>query len=341
MFLFDFEWKKFSVPAETKAKLPPILDLNKTLIDKLSRPEEATAAGATREQSKVATTWLGHACFLVQLEGVNILFDPVFSERCSPNQWAGPKRYTPPPCKLDELPRIDIVVISHNHYDHLDLATVRTLHKNHTPYFYVPLGNKEWFDSIGIKSKVFECDWWDEHELTFHDNASKIKVTCTPCQHFTGRSLTDHYKTLWASWVVQSVPKSNAEKSVKVFFGGDTGYRYVAKGADENNVPCCPAFKEIGERIGPFDLSMIPIGAYSPRWFMSPVHCSPEDAVMVHLDVKSKRSVGMHWGTWVLTDEDVTEPPKRLKAEMERRGLDANTFNTMQIGETLVVNVQE
>jgi N-acyl-phosphatidylethanolamine-hydrolysing phospholipase D len=96
---------------------------------------------------------------LVQLEGVNILFDPVFSERCSPNQWAGPKRYTPPPCKLDELPRIDIVVISHNHYDHLDLATVQTLHKNHTPYFYVPLGNKEWFDSIGIKSKVFECDW--------------------------------------------------------------------------------------------------------------------------------------------------------------------------------------
>lgn len=103
-------------------------------------------------------TW-DSACFLVQLEGVNILFDPVFSERCSPNQWAGPKRYTPPPCKLDELPRIDIVVISHNHYDHLDLATVKTLQKDHTPYFYVPLGNKEWFDSIGIKSKVVECDW--------------------------------------------------------------------------------------------------------------------------------------------------------------------------------------
>jgi len=119
---------------------------------------------------------------------------------------------------------------------------------------------------------------WDEHEHSFHDNKSGVKVICTPCQHFTGRSLTDHYKTLWASWVIESVPKTTAtatsteeevgerEKPVKVFFGGDTGYRYVPKGADENAMPTCPAFKEIGERIGPFDLSMIPIGAYSPRW---------------------------------------------------------------------------
>ncbi|KAG0007529.1 hypothetical protein BGZ80_004565, partial [Entomortierella chlamydospora] len=115
---------------------------------------------------------------------------------------------------------------------------------------------------------------------------------------------------------------------------------YVPKGADEDEMPYCPAFKEIGNRIGPFDLSMIPIGAYSPRWFMSPIHCSPEDAVRLHEDIKSKRSVGMHWGTWVLTNEDVTEPPKRLEAAMRKRGHDPNTFNVIQIGESLVVDAK-
>ncbi|KAI8354759.1 beta-lactamase superfamily domain-containing protein [Mortierella sp. GBAus27b] len=337
MLLGEFDWKRAAITADTK--LPDILNLDKILLESLSRPKDGAENGA--QHKNVATTWLGHACFLVQLEGVNILFDPVFSDRCSPIQWAGPKRYTPPPCKLDELPRIDLVVISHNHYDHLDLATIRTLQKHHRPYFYVPLGNKTWFHSIDIKDKVVECDWWDEHEHTFHDDKSSVKVTCTPCQHFTGRSLTDTNMTLWASWVVQTIPKHESEKSVKVFFGGDTGYRYVAKGKNEEDVPCCPAFKEIGERIGPFDLSMIPIGAYSPRWFMSPIHCSPEDAVLVHMDIKSKRSVGMHWGTWTLTDEAAEEPPVRLKAAMEKHGLDANTFDTIQIGETLIVDVQE
>ncbi|KAF8954818.1 hypothetical protein BGZ46_002811 [Entomortierella lignicola] len=323
-------------------KLPNVRDLDKGLIETFSFPkkqEDPVVASVARHES-VVTTWLGHACFLVQLEGVNILFDPVFSERCSPSQWAGPKRITPPPCKLDDLPRIDIVIISHNHYDHLDLTTVKKLQNDHEPYFYVPLGNKAWFNSIGIKSKVTECDWWDEHENTFHDDKSAVKVTCTPCQHFTGRSLTDRNDTLWASWAVQTVPKNESEKVTKVFFGGDTGYRYVPKGADEDEMPHCPAFKEIGDRIGPFDFSMIPIGAYSPRWFMSPIHCSPEDAVRLHEDIKSKRSVGMHWGTWVLTNEDVTEPPKRLEAYMKKRGHDPNTFNVMEIGESLIVDTK-
>ncbi|KAF9163587.1 hypothetical protein DFQ26_002343 [Actinomortierella ambigua] len=332
--MLEWDVKRTKISAETK--LPKILPLDKPLIESLGTPVEQNTS-----RDKVATTWLGHACFLVQINGVNILYDPVFSDRCSPSQFVGPKRYTPPPCKLDGLPRIDIVVISHNHYDHLDLTTVQSLHKEHAPYFFVPLGNKSWFDSVGIQdSKVIECDWWDAHVVRFHNNTTPIKVTCTPCQHFTGRSVHDHYRTLWASWAVQTLPPENAsEKPIKVFFGGDTGYRYVPKGADENSVPTCPVFKEIGEREGPFDLSMIPIGAYSPRWFMSPIHCSPEDAVRLHEDVRSKRSIGMHWGTWILTDEDVTEPPKRLEAEMKNRGHDPNTFNTMQIGETLVVDV--
>ncbi|KAG0317493.1 hypothetical protein BGZ99_006278 [Dissophora globulifera] len=332
--MFEFDRSRSKVTKETK--LPTVLDLNMPLINTFSQPKQGAEEGARGD--KVSTTWLGHACFLLQLEGVNILFDPVFSDRCSPSQWAGPKRITPPPCKLNELPRIDIVVISHNHYDHLDLTTIQKLQKDHNPYFYVPLGNKAWFNSIGIKEKVRECDWWDEHEHSFHDNKSNVKVICTPCQHFTGRSMTDHYKTLWASWVVETIPKQASEKKTKVFFGGDTGYRYVPKGAEEDAMPHCPAFKEIGDRVGPFDLSMIPIGAYSPRWFMSPIHCSPEDAVRLHEDIGSKRSVGMHWGTWVLTDEDVTEPPKRLEAAMKKRGHDPATFNTVQIGETLVVD---
>ncbi|KAG0211761.1 hypothetical protein BGX33_004103 [Mortierella sp. NVP41] len=335
--VFDFDRKQAAVTAQTQ--LPKILNVNKALLDTFSYPKKQTpqeGQGVTSGPEQITTTWLGHACFLVQVNGVNVLFDPVFSDRCSPSQLAGPKRFTPPPCKLDELPRVDIVVISHNHYDHLDLTTIQKLQKDHKPFFYVPLGNKAWFHSIGIKDKVTE---WDAHEHSFHDDKSGIKVLCTPCQHFTGRSLTDHYKTLWASWVIETIPKTTEEKPVKVFFGGDTGYRYVPKGADENAMPHCPAFKEIGDRVGPFDLSMIPIGAYSPRWFMSPIHCSPEDAVRVHEDIKSKRSVGMHWGTWVLTDEDVTEPPKRLEAEMKNRGHDPNTFNTLSIGETLVVDV--
>ncbi|KAG0225793.1 hypothetical protein BGW41_004546 [Actinomortierella wolfii] len=331
---WEFDTTRTKITDDTK--LPKILPLDRSLIDSLSTPAEQGT-----QWEKVAATWLGHACFLVQVNGVNILYDPVFSSRCSPVQFMGPKRYTPPPCKLDDLPRIDIVIISHNHYDHLDLTTVQKLYKEHRPYFFVPLGNKAWFNSVGIKDdKVIECDWWDEHDVDIHAGVSTIKVICTPCQHFTGRSIHDHYRTLWASWAIQTVPKSNSStKPIKVFFGGDTGYRYVPKGSDENNVPTCPVFKEIGERVGPFDLSMLPIGAYSPRWFMSPIHCSPEDAVRLHEDVLSKQSIGMHWGTWILTDEDVTEPPKRLEAEMKNRGHDPSAFNTIQIGETFVVDV--
>ncbi|KAF9582760.1 hypothetical protein BGW38_010793 [Lunasporangiospora selenospora] len=341
MFI-EFNWKQAKIPP--KEELATLVKLDMDLLNQNSQPPssqtngQGTVAGAEGDR-RVMATWLGHACFLLQIEGVNVLFDPVFSKSCSPVQWVGPKRYTPPPCKLDELPRVDIVVISHNHYDHLDLATIQALQRDHKPRFFVPLGNKAWFHSIGIKDNVYEYDWWNTHELEFHGGQSHVRVTCTPCQHFTGRSLTDHYKTLWASWVVESVPKLPSEKAIKVFFGGDTGYRTVRRGISEDEVPHCPAFKEIGERIGPFDLSMIPIGAYSPRWFMSSIHCSPEDAVRVHEDIKSKRSVGMHWGTWVLTDEDVREPPRRLEAEMKSRGHDPATFNTIQLGETLVVNL--
>jgi N-acyl-phosphatidylethanolamine-hydrolysing phospholipase D len=288
--------------------------------------------------TKGRVTWLGHACFLVQVGSVNILTDPVFSHRCSPSQLVGPARITKPPCELSELPRIDMIIISHNHYDHLDVETINTLFKlNPGVKFYVPLGNKNWFTGLGISGdSVEEMDWWQES--SYSKDGKTYKIACTPCQHFSSRTAFDRDMTLWASWVVQ------AEENFSFYFAGDTGYCTVPKELGDLNphdrskvkeeLPVCPAFKEIGEKYGPFDLACIPIGAYSPRYVMSRVHCSPEDAVALHVDIKSKFSVGMHWGTWILTDEDPTEPPKKMKAEMSRLGLPENQFVVFDIGET-------
>ncbi|KAL1924270.1 uncharacterized protein VTP21DRAFT_7305 [Calcarisporiella thermophila] len=303
--------------AEDKVK---IVDINHELLNKPT-------------PGKVQATWLGHACFLVQIDGVNILYDPVFSDRCSPSQHIGPKRYTPPPCKLSELPPIDLVIISHNHYDHLDVSTIEEL--GNRPRYFVPLGNKRWFESMHINN-VEELDWWEERKVQLDYNR-QIVVTCTPCQHFTGRGIFDRNKTLWASWCVYS-PKTSG----KIYFAGDTGYRSVPRGYDEEKIdelPHCPVFKEIGSKKGPFDLAMIPIGAYNPRHLLSPVHCSPEDSVLLHEDIKSKRSLAMHWGTWLLGGESATEPPVRLRLALEKRGHSLNEFSTCNLGETVAVDI--
>jgi N-acyl-phosphatidylethanolamine-hydrolysing phospholipase D len=222
----------------------------------------------------------------------------------------------------------------------MDQTTLGFLGRSKKTKFFVPLGNKAWFESLGIE-RCAEMDWWDGVSL----DEQGIKITCTPCQHFSGRGLFDRFKSLWSSWVVESVA-SDGETKARVYFAGDTGYRAVDKNPREydeeylDTLPHCPAFKEIGTRKGPFDLALIPIGAFSPRHLMSPVHCSPEDAVRVHEDIQSKRSIGMHWGTWVLTDEEVTEPPRRLKAAMENRGHDPKEFDVCKIGETVRVDIK-
>ncbi|CAO3617066.1 unnamed protein product [Cunninghamella echinulata] len=305
-----------------------------------------------KQNDQIISTWLGHACIFVQINEFNILFDPIFSGRCSPSQLAGPKRYTQPPCKLEELPKIDAVVISHNHYDHLDLGTIQTLAKlNPDTRFFVPLGNKSWFgdiskekDSLG-NDRVVELDWWQTVSIGKEASQSLI-FTCTPCQHFSGRTPFDNNKTLWASWCVEAI-QNNVKKS-KIFFGGDTGYRSVPISAgsekeyDEeylDSLPHCPVFKEIGDKFGCFDVSYIPIGAYSPRWFMSPIHLSPEDAVRVHEDIKSKHSIGIHWGTFALTNEAMEEPPKRLKKALEKRGHSFDDFNVLKLGESHITKI--
>jgi N-acyl-phosphatidylethanolamine-hydrolysing phospholipase D len=289
--------------------------------------------------SAVQATWMGHASYLVQVGGVNILTDPVWSDRCSPVQFAGPKRFVPPPTALKDLPRIDIVSISHNHYDHLDTATVKALWDLFQPIFVVPRGMKSWFDTLkwttpqarhASDSHVFEFDWWEHRWLVPPFGSSRVLVTFVPVQHWSMRSGPwDRDKQLWGGWVYEvavAAPSSQSSQVVRrIFHCGDTGY-------------APRPFKEIGAVFRRFDLAMIPIGAYHPRWFLHPQHVDPEQAVQIHKDLnRPTLSVGMHWGTFILTDEPIDEPPRLLRQHMEESSLPADEFLALKHGETVVV----
>ena len=262
--------------------------------------------------TKETLSWIGHSTFLWQFGGINLITDPHLTDRASPVGFAGPKRIMKPAIVLDDLPEIDVVLISHNHYDHLDKKSVSGIdekQKLNPPLFLVPLGMKEWFADIGIKEKVVELDWWQSYEV------GEWKYHAVPVQHWSRRGLLDTNEVLWCGWVVEAVNK-------RFFFAGDTGYS--------------KDFKDIGERFPKMDLSLIPIGAYAPRWFMKDMHCNPEEAVQIHLDVKSQMSIGMHWGTFMdLTDEPLEEPPLKLVKALKDKGIDNNKFITMKHGETI------
>ncbi|KAA3614871.1 MAG: MBL fold metallo-hydrolase [Calditrichaeota bacterium] len=262
-----------------------------------------------QNKEEFSITWVGHSSFLIQIEGLNILTDPVWSERVSPVSFVGPSRLVKPGLAFDSLPPIDIVIISHDHYDHLDEGTIEMI--GDSALYIVPLGIGDFLDGLDI-SNYQELDWWDE--ISFNG----VRFICTPTQHFSGRTLFDRNKTLWSSWAILG-------KSSRLYFAGDTGY--------------FPGFKQIGERYGPFDVAIVPIGAYKPQWFMSPVHVDPVQAVDVYLDVKAKYFVPMHWGTFQLSDEPITDPPKVLMNEVELRGLDSNLFKVLKHGETIIVPV--
>jgi N-acyl-phosphatidylethanolamine-hydrolysing phospholipase D len=313
----------------------------------------------TRKTKTLRATWLGHACFLVEFpSGFRVLFDPVFTQRCSPFASLGPKRYTEMPCEIEDIPFVDAVVISHNHYDHLSHPTILKIAKHHkNVHFFVPLGNEKWFHDCGVRN-VTELDWWEEREITLSSSSSKTSpsattvqdpvsdnnatsqdikalITCLPCQHTSARTPFDKSRTLWASWAISSGDK-------KIWFGGDTGYRTVPElppsvfDYDDaySHLPTCPAFKEIGELKGPFDLGLIPIGAYDPRFIMSPMHANPYDSVNIFADTKCERALGIHWGTWVLTEEDVLEPPRVLKEAMKWKRFEEEKFTVCDIGES-------
>ncbi|KAJ2557338.1 Protein-lysine N-methyltransferase efm4 [Coemansia sp. RSA 1933] len=271
----------------------------------------------------VQMTWLGHASLLVQLDGATILCDPVFSQRCSPSQLMGPKRYTKAPCTVQDLPHIDALVLSHNHYDHLDWNTLKALvERDPQIKVFAPLGNRQILTSIGF-TNISIADWWDEFSLPIA-GGNELRLACTPAQHMTGRGLLDRMATLWSSWVFKG-------PSASFFFSGDTAYSAIH--ANPTNAEC-PAFKQIGSVYGPFDLAAIAIGAYGPEAMFSGMHANPEQAVRIHEDVGSKKSVGIHWGTFILTTEPVDEPPRRLRDAMKAAGHSVDDFSVLKIGQT-------
>lgn len=255
-----------------------------------------------------AITWVGHATFLLQVGGLNVLTDPHFTERASPFGFAGPKRLVPPLPALRDLPHIDAVVVSHNHYDHLDEGSVRHLaaQAGGSPRFFVPLGLKAWFVGRGIRD-VVELDWWQAAEK------GGITFTLAPVQHWSARSPWDRNQTLWGGWRIE-------QPGFSFFFCGDTGYS--------------EDFNDIRRRLGPVDLAAIPIGAYEPRWFMQVMHVNPEEAVKIHRDLGAVQSIAMHWGTFVLTDEPIDEPPHRLTTALRDAAIPHERFWLMRHGET-------
>lgn len=268
-------------------------------------------AHASRED--VIVTWIGHSSFLLQIGSLNVLLDPVWSVRASPVSFAGPSRVVPPGVAIDTLPPIDLVILSHDHYDHLDRATVQTLVNRHPRSQWIaPLGVGEWLRARGA-NVLAELDWWQ------NVRTRGLEVTCTPAQHFSGRRINNRNSTLWSGWVIRADDRA-------VYFAGDTGRH--------------PEFGAITERLGPFDAAFIPIGAYDPRWFMQPVHMAPEEAVSAYAEIAGANAdrlctfIAMHWGTFKLTDEPLDEPPALTRVEWLKAGLDPALLWIPDRGET-------
>lgn len=246
-------------------------------------PPQRVGAGELR------VTFINHATTLIQLDSVNLLTDPVYSDRVSPVSFGGPRRVRPPGIRFEDLPAIDAVVISHNHYDHMDVATLLRLQQAFPKIrIYAGLGNKRFLESKGLNA-VSEMDWWEQTQL----GSTAVKLTSVPTQHFSNRGLTDSEGTLWTGWVAEG---SNG----RVYFAGDTGYG--------------PHFERVGEKLGPFRLAVLPIGAYLPEWFMSPVHMTPKDAVKATAELRAKVMVPMHYGTFPLADDAEDQAPAELRA---------------------------
>ena len=268
-----------------------------------------------------AITWIGHASMLAQFGGLNFLTDPVFSERVSPLSFIGPKRHVPPGLMPEQLPHIDVVLISHNHYDHLDDASVRALanQAGGSPLFIVPLGIKAWLAARGITNAV-ELDWWQSHPIP--TAAGPVDVVFTPSQHWSGRGLNDRMETLWGGYAVFA-------PDFQFFFAGDTAYS-----KDFRDIRAHFAARQTPEAGGGFDIALIPVGAYEPRWFMTSQHVDPAESVQIHRDLAAKRSVGIHWGTFELTDEALDQPPIDLATARKAQGVADEDFFVMAVGET-------
>lgn len=260
----------------------------------------------------VAITFIGHATFLIQIDGLNILTDPIWSERAGPRNLMGPRRVRKPGVAFGDLPKIDLVLLSHNHYDHFDKATLRALRRAFSPTVVFAAGDMRLVRPLGFR-EMHELDWWDD--TSFGD---RLKITFTPAQHSSARGLHDRHKSLWGGYMIES-------RSRRIYFTGDSGYS--------------THFAEIRSRIGSPDIALLPIGAYEPRWFMTPVHMNPAEAVRAHRDIGSKQSIGMHFGTFQLTTEAIHQPVVDLKAALAEHGVAESEFVTQPEGETVIYEV--
>lgn len=265
---------------------------------------------AARVMDSLAITYVNHATFLIQTGGLNILIDPVWSDRVSPLSFAGPKRMRPPGLKFDDLPEIDLVILSHNHYDHLDIETLKKLNSLYAPNFIVPLGVDLYLNQEGI-SNTTALDWWDDESVS-----ESVNVTSVPAQHFSSRGLFDRNKTLWAGYVLET-------GSGNVYFAGDTGYGDF--------------FTDIREKFGSIKVGLIPIGAYKPEWFMGPIHVNPAEAIQVHKDLNAEISFGMHFGTFPLADDGMEEPVNDFSEAIQKPENKGANFKLLTEGDTFVI----
>ena len=281
--------------------------MSPTPVSPVTKPPEVSNPG-------LAITWIGHSTFLIQSHGVAVLTDPIWSDRASPVRFAGPRRYSAPGVEFNALPSIDAVLLSHDHYDHLDDATVRRLIARYPQATWItPLGVGDFLRNRGA-TEVAEMDWWQSS--TF----GRISASCTPAQHFSGRYPWNRNATLWCGWVI-------GLSDMRILFAGDTGLH--------------AEWGDISGRFGPLDVAILPIGAYEPRWFMQPVHMSPEDATNAYLRVAETNGsaecvlVPSHWGTFRLTDEPPDEPPRRLLSAWTAAGLPKSRLRQLRPGETM------
>lgn len=255
--------------------------------------------------------WLGHATVLLRLGNLHLITDPQFSERASPFSFLGPRRHVPPPADVNHLPKIDVALISHNHYDHLDDRSIRLLLRaNPDLVCYVPEGLKPWMKRRGVRH-VHELRWWQNHGL------QELDVHCVPAQHWSARGLFDRNRTHWCGWVVKA-------HGLNFYFSGDTGYT--------------PRLQEIASRLGPPDLAALPIGSYLPRWFMHPQHVDPPEAVRLHRELRVRNSLAIHWGTFELADDSLDEPVTLLQQAMGQDGLGPEDFWVFRQGDSRILH---
>ena len=306
-----FDGKKFSNPGNVEAK--GLKDLIKWARNRepgiwKEITEITTAIPPVKfADDEIRVTFINHSSFLIQSYGLTFLTDPIWSERASPVSFAGPKRMVPPGIKMEDLPKIDIILLTHNHYDHLDIKALKELSKQHNPKIYCPLGVGRYLKKKGIDN-IQEMDWWDR--IPIKDD---LTLMCTPAQHFSGRGMFDRDKTLWCGFALMKPDGS-------IYYSGDTGYGDF--------------FKDIAEKISPIKLSFLPIGAYKPGWFMAPIHTSPADAVRIHKEMGSQLSIPMHFGTFPLADDGMDDPVNDLKIAMKTEGISETEFIVLQNGQS-------